>query len=64
MHELIKLSEAWGEAIVSNDADAIAGFMSDDWVIVSETGVSEREDFLAFVASGDLAYEFTEKQPF
>ncbi len=55
--ELVTIAEAWGKAIVSNDADAIAGFTADDWVIVSETGISEKEQFLSFVASGDLTHD-------
>jgi len=47
--ELVSVSDAWAEAIVSNDADRIAGFMANDWVIVSETGISVRDDFLAVV---------------
>jgi ketosteroid isomerase-like protein len=54
--ELLSVSDAWAEAIVSNDADRIAAFMADDWVIVSDTGISVREDFLAVVRSGDLTH--------
>lgn len=55
--ELEQLSADWERAIVSNDADAIGRFMADDWVIVSETGVTHKDDFLAVVASGDLTHE-------
>jgi ketosteroid isomerase-like protein len=55
--ELEALSAAWDRAIVSNEADAIGRFMAEEWVIVSETGVTRREDFLAVVASGDLKHE-------
>jgi len=51
------VSAAWEQAMVSNEADAIGRFMADDWVIVSETGVTKKEDFLAVVASGDLTHE-------
>ena len=54
--ELVAVGDAWADAIVSNDADRIAGFMADDWVIVSDTGISVREDFLAVVRSGDLTH--------
>lgn len=54
--ELVSVSDAWAEAIVSDDADRIAGFMADDWVIVSDSGISAREDFLAVVRSGDLTH--------
>lgn len=46
----------WAKAMVSNDADAIGGFMHDDWVIVSERGVATKEYFLSFVRSGALVH--------
>lgn len=54
--ELVAVADAWALAIVSNDADRIAAFMADEWVIVSESGVSTREQFLAFVSSGKLVH--------
>jgi len=51
------VSAAWEQAMVSNEAEAIGRFMADDWVIVSETGVTKKADFLAVVASGDLTHE-------
>jgi uncharacterized protein (TIGR02246 family) len=54
--EVVAVADAWAEAIVANDADRIAAFMADDWVIVSDTGWSAREDFLAVVRSGDLTH--------
>lgn len=54
--EFDNLQNEWAHAIVSNDAEAIGQFMSDDWVIVGETGVSERSDFLRLVESGDLTH--------
>lgn len=56
-NEFEKLGREWSEAIVSNDADAIDRFMADDWVIVGETGFTNKNDFLALVASGDLTHE-------
>lgn len=46
----------WAAAMVSNDPARIAHFMADDWVIVSESGISTREQFLALVESGDLTH--------
>ncbi|MCJ0897071.1 nuclear transport factor 2 family protein [Rhodococcus sp. ARC_M13] len=43
-------------AMCSNDAERIGDFMADDWVIVSESGVSTKAEFLGFVASGDLTH--------
>lgn len=55
--EIIATSEAWSKAIVANDADAIAQFMSDHWIMVSERGVSTKEHFLSFVRSGQLTHD-------
>jgi uncharacterized protein (TIGR02246 family) len=46
----------WARAIVSNDADRIAEFMTDDWVIVSGSGVMTAEQFLSFIRSGELTH--------
>ena len=54
--ELLELSSGWAEAMVSNDTERIGSFMADDWVIVSDRGISEKERFLGFVASGDLTH--------
>jgi uncharacterized protein (TIGR02246 family) len=54
--ELVALADAWSEAIVSDDADRIGAFMTDDWVIVSWSGVTSREDFLSYVRSGALGH--------
>ncbi|MFD4182286.1 nuclear transport factor 2 family protein [Rhodococcus sp. NPDC058514] len=54
--ELVTLCDDWYEAIVSNGAERIATFMSDDWVIVSESGISSREQFLGLVRSGELTH--------
>ncbi|HKX82801.1 MAG TPA: nuclear transport factor 2 family protein [Pyrinomonadaceae bacterium] len=55
--ELLELATKWAEAMVSNDAERIGSFMADDWVIVSDRGISGKEQFLGFVASGDLTHE-------
>ena len=44
------------EAIVANDAARIAACVTDDWVIVSETGVSEGTALLEAVATGQLTH--------
>ena len=54
--DLVGLLDAWADAIVANDADAIASYMDPEWVIVSETGVSSREDFLNLVRTGALTH--------
>ncbi len=54
--ELIAVAEDWARAIVSNESERIAGFMADEWVIVSETGVSPKAEFLSVVESGVLTH--------
>lgn len=53
-----EVSASWDRALVSNEAEAIGRFMAEDWVIVSERGVTTREQFLSVVASGDLTHEY------
>lgn len=54
--ELIGLASEWAEAMVSNDAGRIGSFMADEWVIVSDRGISGKEHFLEFVRSGALTH--------
>lgn len=54
--QLVAIGEDWSAAIVSNDAARIAGFMADEWVLVSESGVSPKEHFLSVVESGELTH--------
>jgi ketosteroid isomerase-like protein len=56
MDELIAIADGWARAIVSDDAARIARFMSDDRVIMSESGIATREQFLALVSSGRLSH--------
>lgn len=54
--ELVQLGNAWAAAMVANNADRIGNFMGNEWVIVSERGVSSKEHFLSFVSSGQLTH--------
>jgi ketosteroid isomerase-like protein len=54
--ELVAVGDAWAEAIAANDADRIAEFMDDDWVIVSASGISPGADFLRLVRDGELTH--------
>jgi PhnB protein len=55
--EFEKLEREWSQAIVSNDAEAIGRFMADNWLIVGESGITNKNSFLSIVASGDLTHE-------
>ncbi|WP_258956897.1 nuclear transport factor 2 family protein [Rhodococcus globerulus] len=54
--EVIAIHEQWSTAIVSNDAERIGRFMADDWVIVSDSGITSKEQFLAVIQSGELTH--------
>jgi uncharacterized protein (TIGR02246 family) len=54
--ELLQMGEDWAAAMVTNDAEQIGNFMADDWVMVSERGISSKEHFLEFVRSGQLTH--------
>ena len=53
---LLATTEDLAAAIVSNDPERMRAILADDWVLVSETGVSSRQEFLAVVESGDLTH--------
>ncbi|MFJ7073201.1 nuclear transport factor 2 family protein [Streptomyces sp. NPDC098781] len=55
-NELAARADDWAAAMLSNDPARIADFMAGDWAIVSESGVSTREEFLAHIESGDLTH--------
>ena len=54
--QILDLGRQWADAMIANDADRIGSFMADDWVIVSERGISSKEHFLSFVRSGQLTH--------
>jgi len=40
--EIVELEDEWARAIVSNDPERFKVFTTDDWVIVSDSGVTTR----------------------
>jgi ketosteroid isomerase-like protein len=54
--EIVAIADDWARAIAGNDPERIAGVMADEWVIVSESGISTKEDFLSLVRSGALTH--------
>ncbi|HEU4860692.1 MAG TPA: nuclear transport factor 2 family protein [Chitinophagaceae bacterium] len=54
--ELLEFSKRWDEAMVSNNADEIGKFMSDDWKIVGSDGITSKSSFLQFISSGILTH--------
>ncbi|WP_030616265.1 nuclear transport factor 2 family protein [Streptomyces sclerotialus] len=53
---LIGLTADWAAALVAGDAARIAGFMAEEWVSVSSSGIAPREQFLSLVESGELTH--------
>ena len=53
--EIVALAQEWSRAIVADDAERIGGYMTDDRVIVSWSGVTPREEFLSYVCSARWA---------
>ena len=54
--ELIAVVNDWAKAMVANDPTGIAAPMADDWIIVSDRGVSTKQRFMSFVDSGALTH--------
>ncbi|MFG1795568.1 nuclear transport factor 2 family protein [Nocardia sp. NPDC049149] len=54
--QLIALLDEWMAAIVANDAARIGAYLTDDWIMVSENGITTAKEFLAFVESGALTH--------
>ena len=63
--ELLKLEKEFAQAIVKNDPEAIAGFVSDDWIIIDpDGGVVDKARFLELIKSGALTHDMMESEDF
>ena len=61
--ELLKWEKDFEKAVVSNDADAIGKFLSDDWAIVDPDGnIIDRARFLGVIKSGQLTHDLMESE--
>jgi ketosteroid isomerase-like protein len=61
--ELLKLEKEFAQAIVKNDAEAIARFLGDDWLIIDpDGGVINRARFLDVIKSGALTHSMMESE--
>ncbi|MGF1635830.1 MAG: nuclear transport factor 2 family protein [Cyclobacteriaceae bacterium] len=55
--QLAKIELDWNKAIEVNDLEAMAKYMSDDWVMFSGDGnIITKQMFLQLVKSGDLVH--------
>lgn len=50
------VSMAFDDALIRNDAPAIAAFMTDDWVYVGSAGATPKADIIGWIASGRLVH--------
>ena len=59
--ELLKLENEFAQAVTDNDADAVDGFLADDWIIVDpDGGIIDKARFLGVIKSGALSHEMME----
>jgi ketosteroid isomerase-like protein len=59
--ELMALEKESAQAFVSNDADAVARQLAQDWTIITPEGNElDRSTFLGLIKSGDLSHEAME----
>jgi ketosteroid isomerase-like protein len=63
--ELLKLENAFAEAIVKNDLEGIGRLVGDDWVIIDPNGeIVDRARFFEVVKSGALTHDIMESEDF
>ena len=63
--ELLKLEEAFAEAIVKNDLEGIGRLVADDWIIIDPNGeIVDRARFFEVIESGALAHNMMESEDF
>jgi ketosteroid isomerase-like protein len=63
--ELLKLEEAFAEAIVRNDVEGIERLVTDDWIIIDPNGeIVDRTRFFDVIKSGALTHDTMESEDF
>ena len=58
--DVLALSAARDNALVANDADAVASYFADDWVYVVPTGPIPKADIVGWIRAGSLAHHTME----
>lgn len=53
---LIELGKSWDEAMIRNNVEEIAEYMTDDWVIVGSNGITTKAIFLESIKSGVVTH--------
>lgn len=63
--ELLKLEEAFAEAIVKNDLEGIGRLVADDWIIIDPKGeIVDRTRFFEVIKSGALTHDTMQSEDF
>jgi ketosteroid isomerase-like protein len=61
--ELLKLENAFAEAIVNNDLEGIGRLVADDWIIIDPNGeIVDRARFFEVIKSGSLTHEMMQSE--
>jgi ketosteroid isomerase-like protein len=61
--ELLRVETDFAKAIMSNDADAIAKFLGDDWEVIDPDGnIIDKVRFIGVIRSGTLTHELMESE--
>ena len=59
--EVLRVEKEFSQAIVKNDAIAVARFLADGWIIINpDGGIIDRARFLGVIESGALTHEMME----
>ena len=63
--KLLKLENAFAEAIVNNDLESIRRLVADDWIIIDPNGeIVDRTRFFEVIKSGALTHDMMESEDF
>jgi len=61
--ELLKLENAFAEAIADNDLEGIGRLVADDWIIIDPNGeIVDRARFFEVIKSGSLTHEMMQSE--
>lgn len=58
--EVREVAAARDRALIGNDADAIAGYMADEWVYVDGHGATSKAEIIGWIRSGQLRHDVME----
>ena len=63
--ELLRIEEAFAEAIVRNDLESMGRLVADDWVVIDPNGeIVDRTRFFEVIKSGALTHDTMDSEDF